>query len=81
MQTGQATVIEPITPPVLFPRVRRSPVPSSSINGLLTDAQTLTWLTPPGAERVSRDGLVGIPLLDEQICLETHLATQANAGT
>jgi DNA-binding transcriptional LysR family regulator len=51
---------------------------ADQVPALLTDAQTLTWLTPPGAERVSRDGLVRIPLLDEQIRLETHLATQAS---
>lgn len=51
---------------------------ADQVPALLTDDQTLTWLTPSGAERVSRDGLVRIPLLDEQIRLETHLATQAS---
>ena len=51
---------------------------ADQVPALLTDDQTLTWLTPSGAERVSRDGLVRIPLLDDQIRLETYLATQAS---
>jgi DNA-binding transcriptional LysR family regulator len=50
---------------------------ADQVTALLTDSQSLAWLTPPGAERVARDGLVRIPMLDGQIRLETHLATQA----
>jgi DNA-binding transcriptional LysR family regulator len=51
---------------------------ADQVTALVTDNETLAWLTPPGAERVARGGLVRIPLLDERIQLETHLATQAN---
>ena len=44
---------------------------------LLTDDRILVWLTPTGSERVVRNGFVRVPLLDEQIRLETHLATLA----
>jgi DNA-binding transcriptional LysR family regulator len=51
---------------------------ADQVPALLTDSQALAWLTPPGAERVSRNGLVRIPLVDEHIRLETHLASQAS---
>jgi DNA-binding transcriptional LysR family regulator len=51
---------------------------ADQVPALLTDCQALAWLTPPGAERVSRNGLVRIPLVDEHIRLETHLARQAS---
>jgi DNA-binding transcriptional LysR family regulator len=51
---------------------------ADQVPALLTDCHALAWLTPPGAERVSRIGLVRIPLVDEHIRLETHLASQAN---
>ncbi len=41
---------------------------------LLTDDRVLAWLTPSGAERIARPGLVARPLDDPKICLETHLA-------
>ncbi|HTV06211.1 MAG TPA: LysR family transcriptional regulator [Acidobacteriaceae bacterium] len=41
---------------------------------LLTDDRVLAWLTPTGAERVARPGLVARPLDDLEIRLETHLA-------
>jgi len=48
---------------------------ADQVAALLTDNALLAWLTPAGAERVVRGGFVRIPLLDEQIHLETHLAT------
>jgi DNA-binding transcriptional LysR family regulator len=51
---------------------------ADQVPALLTDSQALAWLTPPGAERVSRSGLIRIPLIDEHIRLETHLASQAS---
>lgn len=42
---------------------------------LLTANSLLAWLTPAGAERVARGELTLIPLLDEHIRLEIHLAT------
>lgn len=44
---------------------------------LLTDDRILAWLTPTGSERVVRNGFVRVPLHDEQIRLETHMATLA----
>jgi len=41
---------------------------------LLTDDRVLAWLTPTGAERIARPGLVARPLDDLEIRLETHLA-------
>jgi DNA-binding transcriptional LysR family regulator len=45
---------------------------------LLTDNQMIAWLTPAGVERVAHWGLVSIPLRDEYIHLETHLAALAD---
>jgi DNA-binding transcriptional LysR family regulator len=45
------------------------------VTALLTDNTVVAWLTPVGAERVARNGLARVPLLDEQIHLEIHLAT------
>ena len=45
------------------------------VPALLTDNALLAWLTPTGSERVVRSGFVRVPLLDEQIHLEIHLAT------
>jgi DNA-binding transcriptional LysR family regulator len=43
---------------------------ADQVPALLTDSHALAWLTPPGAERVSRNGL-----------LETHLASQATSDS
>ncbi len=48
---------------------------SDQAAALLTDNALLAWFTPAGAERVAREGLIRIPLLDEHIHLEIHLAT------
>jgi DNA-binding transcriptional LysR family regulator len=45
---------------------------------LLTDDQTLAWLTPAGAERVVHNGFKSIPLVDPHIRLDIHLVTLAN---
>jgi DNA-binding transcriptional LysR family regulator len=42
---------------------------------LLTDNTLLAWFTPAGADRVVHDGFIRIPLLDEYLHLEIHLAT------
>lgn len=51
---------------------------ADQVPALLTNNALLAWLTPPGAERVAHNGFTSVPLLDEQIHLETHLATLAN---
>ena len=51
---------------------------ADQVAAFLTDNHVLAWLTPSGAGRVARDGLVKVPLMDEQIRLETHFATQAS---
>jgi DNA-binding transcriptional LysR family regulator len=45
---------------------------------LLTDEALVAWMTPPEALRASNHGLVNLPLLDEHLHLETHLATRAD---
>jgi DNA-binding transcriptional LysR family regulator len=45
---------------------------------LLNDERVLAWLTPTGAERIARPGLVARPLDDPKICLETHLVALAS---
>lgn len=47
---------------------------ADQVPALLTNDALVAWLTPPGAERVARQGFIRVPLLDEQIRLETHLA-------
>ncbi len=47
---------------------------SDHVPRLLTDDRLLAWLTPTGAERIARPGLVARPLDDPKIRLETHLA-------
>ena len=51
---------------------------ADQVPALLTDDKLLAWLSPPGAQKVARSGLRSIPLQDEHIRLETHLATLAN---
>ena len=51
---------------------------ADQVAALLTDNVVLAWLTPAGAERVVRGGLIRVPLLDEYIHLETRLVTLAN---
>jgi DNA-binding transcriptional LysR family regulator len=45
---------------------------------LLTDEEVVAWMSPPEALRASNHGLVNLPLLDEHLHLETHLATRAD---
>ena len=45
---------------------------------MLHDDSLVAWMTPNGAERIARNGLVRIPLLDSEINLEMHLASLAN---
>jgi DNA-binding transcriptional LysR family regulator len=51
---------------------------ADQVPALLTDDKFLVWLSPPGALKLARAGLRSIPLQDEHIRLETHLATLAN---
>jgi DNA-binding transcriptional LysR family regulator len=50
---------------------------ADQVSALLCDDSLLAWLTPAGAQRVVGDGLIGIPLHDSEIRLETHLAALA----
>jgi molybdate transport repressor ModE-like protein len=45
---------------------------------LLTDDALVAWMTPAEALRAADHGLANLPLLDEHIRLETHLATRAD---
>jgi LysR family pca operon transcriptional activator len=45
---------------------------------LLTDDALVAWLTPTEAMRAADHGFANLPLLDEHIRLETHLATRAD---
>jgi DNA-binding transcriptional LysR family regulator len=45
---------------------------------LLTDDALVAWMSPPEAMRAADHGLANLPLLDEHIRLETHLATHAD---
>jgi DNA-binding transcriptional LysR family regulator len=51
---------------------------ADQVPALLTDDKLIVWLSQPGAQKVARSGLRSIPLQDEHIRLETHLATLAN---
>ena len=51
---------------------------ADQVQALLTDDKLLVWLSPPGALKLARSGLRSVPLQDEHIRLETHLATLAN---
>jgi DNA-binding transcriptional LysR family regulator len=51
---------------------------AEQVPALLHDESLVAWLTPNGAERIARNGLVRIPLLDSEINLEMHLASLAN---
>jgi len=51
---------------------------AEQVPALLHDDSFVAWLTPTGAERIARNGLVRIPLVDSEINLEMHLASLAN---
>jgi DNA-binding transcriptional LysR family regulator len=51
---------------------------ADQVPAIITDDKLLAWLSPSGAQKVARSGLRSIPLQDEHIRLETHLATLAN---
>jgi DNA-binding transcriptional LysR family regulator len=51
---------------------------AEQVPALLHDDSLVAWMTPNGAERIARNGLVRIPLLDSEINLEMHLASLAN---
>ena len=57
------------------PNIAHQVSQSDQAAALLTDNALLAWFTPAGADRVVRDGLIRIPLLDEHLHLEIHLAT------
>jgi len=48
------------------------------IAALLTDDQTVAWITPNGRDKLSSSEFRFVPLLDSQIHLEMRLATRAN---
>jgi DNA-binding transcriptional LysR family regulator len=48
------------------------------IAALLTDNQTVAWLTPTGRDKLANCELKFVPLLDSKIRLEMRLATLAN---
>jgi DNA-binding transcriptional LysR family regulator len=48
------------------------------IAALLTDNQTVAWITPTGRDKLADCELKFVPLLDSQIHLEMRLATLAN---
>lgn len=41
----------------------------------LSTSDAVAWLTPYGAERIAYQGVITLPLLDEEIALETFIAT------
>jgi DNA-binding transcriptional LysR family regulator len=45
---------------------------------LLSDDALVAWMTPPEAQRAASRGFCNLPLLDESLHLETHLATRAD---
>jgi DNA-binding transcriptional LysR family regulator len=45
------------------------------VSALLTNDKIIAWLNPAGTEHVTNRGLVHIPLIDDRIRIETHLAT------
>ena len=53
-------------------------IQADQVTAFLTDDSVLAWMTPTDAERVAHRGLTSIPLADERIRLETHLATMAD---
>ena len=53
-------------------------IQADQVTAFLTDDSVLAWMTPTDAERMAHRGLTYIPLLDEHIRLETHLAAMAD---
>ena len=51
---------------------------ADQVPALLTDDKLLAWLNPAGAQKIAHSGLMSVPLHDDHIRLETHLATLAN---
>jgi DNA-binding transcriptional LysR family regulator len=45
------------------------------VSALLTNDKIIAWLNPAGAEHMTNRGFVHIPLIDNRIRIETHLAT------
>lgn len=48
------------------------------VPALLTSDLIVAWVNPAGVECVAQHGLVCVPLIDEQIRLETHVASLAS---
>jgi DNA-binding transcriptional LysR family regulator len=48
---------------------------ADQVPALLKDDKLIAWLHTAGAEQVAHSGLMAIPLLDDHIYLETHLAS------
>ena len=62
----------------LKPNIVHHFIQADQVTAFLTDDSVLAWMTPTDAERMAHRGLTYIPLLDEHIRLETHLAALAD---
>ena len=62
----------------LNPRIRHRFSHADQVAALMREDSLVAWLNPTGANRVVGNGLVGIPLRDSELQLETHLATRAD---
>jgi DNA-binding transcriptional LysR family regulator len=60
------------------PNIVHHYIQAEQVIAFLTDDSVLAWMAPTDAERMVHRGLTCIPLLDERIRLETHLAAMAD---
>jgi DNA-binding transcriptional LysR family regulator len=61
----------------LHPRIRHQVTHADQVPVILGEDSAVAWLTPAGADRITGDRFVAIPLHDSEIRLEIHLATLA----
>jgi len=62
----------------LAPNVAHHIMNAEQVPALVKDGVSVAWLTPTGAARVAHGELISRPLADDEIRLETHLATLAS---
>jgi DNA-binding transcriptional LysR family regulator len=62
----------------LAPRIVHRIMNAEQVPALVKNESSIAWLTPTGAARIAHGDLISRPLIDNEIHLETHLATLAN---
>jgi DNA-binding transcriptional LysR family regulator len=62
----------------LMPNIVHRIMHAEQVPAFVKDGLSVAWLSPTGAARVVRDDLIARPLVDNDIRIETHLATLAS---